>query len=121
MSRLSFVTVALYLKWMEEHSFLPDEDQLAKTYDSLFQELKKAGYQWVDLSSWELDVLGINRMLVFLQNYGLKTSSYIHFEDYAELEKDGYQGRLSVEFFPDEDLTLTDSIVRSKAYLEKFL
>ncbi len=26
MSRLSFMTVALYLKWMEEHSFLPDED-----------------------------------------------------------------------------------------------
>lgn len=88
MSGLSFMTVALYLDEVMKNSAKPDQNRMANIYKSIFQDIQKAGYQWVDLSSWEVDALGVKCMLQLLQKHELKVSSYIFFEDFAELEKD---------------------------------
>lgn len=88
MNDLGFMTVALYLDYMAKHSSDQSPEELKKEYDNAFSYIKEAGYEYVDLSSWEADSMGLKCWLLLLQKYELKVSSYIHFESFAELEKD---------------------------------
>ena len=83
MNRLSFMTVALY----QEYAAGQKKEDIEFIYGEIFREVRNAGYEWVDLSSWEADALGTGCLASLLEKYGLKVSSYIFFEDYAEVEK----------------------------------
>lgn len=80
------MTAAIYIDFMSRQCRGQENGDLKDLYETVFQTVSDAGYQWVDLSSWEVDALGVKNTLLLLQKYGLKVSSYIHFESFAELE-----------------------------------
>lgn len=88
MSRLSFMTISSYLDLVNKCREETGSFSLKEEYGSIYEDILEAGYGFVDLSSWEADSIGLKCLLLLLQKYGLKVSSYIHFEDFAELEKD---------------------------------
>lgn len=87
MKRLSFMTVALFLDYIFKEASGKDIERLSDLYERIFEDVRNAGYEWVDLSSWETEALHKKVVLSLLSKYGLKVSSYIHFESFAELEK----------------------------------
>lgn len=87
MNRLSFMTVALFLEYLTEDPSGETGNKLKAKYEKLYSDIKAAGYEYIDLSSWEADAFGLKYLLRLIREYDLKVSSYIHFESFADLEK----------------------------------
>lgn len=86
MRKLSMMTISMFFQMYFIFTINKDREELVETYEEMMELIHDAGYEAVDITSIEIQVLGLDKVKEILDNNGLQVSSFIHFDTYADME-----------------------------------
>ncbi len=66
-----------------EYNCTQDKEQYEKNYREILNLARKAGYLKIDVTSEELNVLGVDKIFAALQSVGMSAASYIYLDEFA--------------------------------------
>ncbi len=78
MRRVSMMTMTLFMRLLFKFKLDQDMEDMAEGYEEMLDLVKDGGFQWIDLTSWEIGILGIQNVLAQLKKRDLHVSSVIH-------------------------------------------
>lgn len=87
MRKLSMMTISMFFQMYSIFTINKDREELVETYEEMMELIHDTGYETVDITSIEIQALGLDKVKEVLDNNGLQVSSYIHFDTYADMEK----------------------------------
>lgn len=80
----------VFFKFQADH----DKEDLIDGYQEMLDLVQEAGFQAVDVISWEVKLLGLDCVKKLLADHGLSVNSYIAFGEYARMDEEGFAGRI---------------------------
>lgn len=66
-----------------EYNCTQDKEQYEKRYREILNLARRAGYRKIDVTSEELNVLGVDKIFAALQSAGMRAASYIYLDEFA--------------------------------------
>lgn len=94
MRKVSLMTMSMfmgvYLKFMYDH----DKEDLLYGYEEILEMTAEAGYEAIDVTSWEVELFGLELLKELLQKYCLKVSSLIYLGQFARMDEEGFEERV---------------------------
>lgn len=69
-----------------EYNRTQDKELYEKKYREILNLARKAGYRKIDVTSEELNVLGIDKIFAALESAGMSAASYIYLDEFANAE-----------------------------------
>ena len=87
--KVSIMTISMVVR------LLQGGGNLAEGYRSMMQKVAAAGFEKVDITSLELQVLGLDTVRLALQEAGLGACSYIAFERFAQTDEPPLETRIA--------------------------
>lgn len=78
MKRVSMMTMTLFMRLLFKFKLDHDMEDMADGYEEMLDLVKDGGFQWVDVTSWEIGILGIQNVAAQLQKRSIRVSSVIH-------------------------------------------
>lgn len=78
MRRVSLMTMTLFMRLFFKFNLDQDMEDLMEGYEEMLDLVAKGGFQWVDVTSWEIGILGLDFVAEQLKKRGLRVSSVIH-------------------------------------------
>lgn len=82
--KLSLMTTNMVMPTIFKFQMSHDIDTAHDEYEEMFDMVEQAGYEAVDVTSMELDMLGEEYVRKILDQHGIKVSSYIYFDQFAD-------------------------------------
>lgn len=84
MNKINVMTMSMVRMILGKYRFDHDRSEMEDLYEEILDMVKRAGFDGVDVMSWEQKILGRDYVKEQLKKRGLKVSSYIHFDFYAQ-------------------------------------
>lgn len=81
----------IYFKFQGDH----DEEELVEGYEEMLDLVQASGFKSVDVTSWEVALLGLERVRKMLDDHGLSAGSFIAFGEYARMDAEGFDARVA--------------------------
>lgn len=95
MRKLSLMTLNMVGQMFFGFQIDHDIEAFLDTYEEMMELVAETGYEAVDMTSFEVSILGLEKMTSILGKYHLKISSYIYFEQFAAMDEDGFEERVA--------------------------
>ena len=83
MRRVSLMTMTLFMRLLFKFKLDHDMEDMVEGYEEMLDLAKDGGFQWVDVTSWEIGILGIQNIAAQLRRRDLHVSSIIHPDQFA--------------------------------------
>ena len=77
------MTMTLFMRLFFKFNLDHDMEDLIEGYEEMLDLVVEGGFQWVDVTSWEIDVLGLDFVAEQLKKHSLRVSSVIHPDQFA--------------------------------------
>lgn len=87
MMKLSLMTINMFTPVLMKVMFEQDMEDALELYDEMMDLVEKSGFDTVDITSMELDFLGMDTVKAALKKRNLGVSSLIHFDKFASMEE----------------------------------
>lgn len=94
MEKISLMTMTMFLRIFFKFQTDHDKEELIEEYQEMLDLVQKSGFQMVDVTSWEVNLIGIECVKKMLAEHGLSVSSFITFGEYARMDKESFAGRV---------------------------
>ncbi|GAA0792751.1 hypothetical protein GCM10008910_06510 [Faecalicatena orotica] len=94
MKKPGLMTMSMFFRLFFKFQADQDEEDLVDGYQEMLDLVQEAGFQAVDVISWEVKFLGLERVKRMLAGHGLSVNSYIAFGEYARMDEEGFAGRI---------------------------
>lgn len=83
MNQISIMTINPFIEKFMMYQHFHDKEMLEDEYEEMMAAIHEAGYQAVDVTSWEAQIFSTTHILEVLRRYSLSVSSYICFQEFA--------------------------------------
>lgn len=83
MRKVSLMTMTLFMRLFFKFNLDHDMEDLMEGYEEMLDLVAEGGFQWVDVTSWEIGILGLEFVAEQLKKRGLCVSSVIHPDQFA--------------------------------------
>lgn len=94
MKKPALMTMTMFFRLFFKFRADRDEEDLVDGYQEMLDLVQEAGFQAVDVISWEVKLLGLERVKRMLADHDLSVNSYIAFGEYARMDEEGFAGRI---------------------------
>lgn len=78
MKRVSMMTMTLFMRLMFKFKLDHDMDDMLEGYEEMLDLVSEGGFRWVDVTSWEIGILGVQNVAEQLKKHNLRVSSIVH-------------------------------------------
>lgn len=95
MRKLSLMTINMVGQMFFGFQIDHDIEAFLDTYEEMMELIAETGYEAVDITGFEVSVLGVDKIKSILDKYHLKTSSYIYFAQFAAMDEEGFGERVA--------------------------
>ena len=94
MKNPAIMTMTMFFRLLYMYKLDHDVEELAEGYDEMLDLTADAGFTSVDVTSWEIGILGVEKVAEALGKRGLSVSSVIHPDAFAAPDQEGFSGRV---------------------------
>lgn len=95
MKKVNLMTMSMFMRIFFKYKLDRDLEDLRDGYEEMLDLVVEAGYPAVDVTSWEIDILGLEYVKKALEERNLKTSSLIYPEQFAAMDEENFQNRIT--------------------------
>ncbi len=83
MRRVSMMTMTLFMRLLFKYQMDHDMEDLLEGYEEMLDLVRDGGFRWVDVTSWEIGIFGLQTVREQLGKRELQVSSVIHPDRFA--------------------------------------
>lgn len=94
MRKANLMTMSMFMRIFFKYQIDHDLDDLRDGYEEMLDLVQAAGYQGVDVTSWETETLGLDYVKTALKNRGINVSSFIYPDYFAKMDAEGFWTRV---------------------------
>lgn len=94
MIKKNVMTMSMFLRIFFKFQLDQDMEDLKEGYEEMLDLVSEAGYEGVDVTSWETGILGTDYVKHVLNQRNLKVSSFIYPEKFASMDEEGLEDRV---------------------------
>lgn len=95
MEKISLMTMSMFMRPFIIFNVDHDLENLTDNYEEILDMSRDAGFTAVDVTSWEIDLLGLSHVKETLARHGLSVSSLIWFGEYGQVDPEGFDQRVA--------------------------
>lgn len=94
MKKPGLMTLMMFIKLFFKFQMDHDMEDLIDGYNEMLDMVQASGLQAVDVTSLEVEQLGLDRVRTMLTEHSLSVNSYIAFGEYARMDEEGFDARV---------------------------
>ena len=83
MNKLSVMTLGFLKETVFPYMSDGDKVSLIERYSALLEEIKISGFSYIDVSSFEVNAIGVEEFLTLLEKHNLNVACLIHIDDFG--------------------------------------
>ena len=94
MNRKNVMTMTMFIQLLFKFKLDHDTEDFRDGYEEMMDLVRDAGYDAVDVTSWEVNILGIDAVKEILGERNLGVSSLIYADQFAAMDDEGFDTRI---------------------------